>query len=113
MRLLFLVLLALPVVARAGALVVLDAPCGVVLPDGGSMTAPGHVVVTNFDDGCSIVTCHMRLPVAYWPRRAMQLDYGSTGVQCGAGRNSTVNWQETITAAGMVTLVCRLEHGVF
>jgi hypothetical protein len=34
MRLLFLVLLALPVVARAGALVVLDAPCGVYLPDG-------------------------------------------------------------------------------
>ena len=113
MQLLCLVLLALPVVARAGAMVVLDAPCGVVLPDGGSVTAQGHVVVTNFDDGCSVVTCHMRLPVPYWPRRAMRLDYGSTGVLCGAGRNSTVDWQETITAAGMATLVCRLGHGAF
>ena len=113
MQLLFLVLLALPVVARAEALVVFAAPCGVILPDGGSVTAPGHVVVTNFDDGCSVVTCHTRLPVPYWPRRAMRLDFGSTGVLCGAGRNSTVDWQETITAAGMATLVCRLGHDAF
>ena len=88
------------------ATVALGTQCG--MWDANARPVPvmtGHVVVTSFDgNGNGIVVCKGMVPA---PGRHVMLNYERTGSQCGAGLQSTTDWQEDITPLGRATLTCR------
>jgi len=116
------VLMLIPIVANAQAVVIKDTSCTVL----GTVFVDGNFVLETFDvfDSVKVITpsklynknvsCHGDLPDSMdSPAKAVVLDFNSTGVECCVNFDgnwfSTTQWHETITPSGNVSLTCHFK----
>lgn len=108
-------LIVIPIVAHAQAVVIKDTSCTVLTPDLQSFDVYDTVkVITPSKNLNKNVSCHGDLEDGVEaPALAMVLNFDNTQMKCCVNFDdtwfSTMNWHETITPSGNVSLTCHFK----
>ncbi len=93
----------------APAVVITGESCGMLTPDGFTLTTDTKQVSTSSSNGNTMLQCKTKLPD--YTGGVQHYDQASTGSQCGiltnAGFFITEDWHETISDSGQATLICK------
>lgn len=90
------------------AVVITGEYCGMLIPNGFTLTSDTKKVSTNSANGNAMFQC--KTDLADYTGGAQRYDNASTGLYCGiltqTGFVTTNDWHETISDSGQATLIC-------
>lgn len=115
LSLISIILTSTPNLALAAPAMYIDTEtCEIDLPDGGTVEAPGKIVVTNSRNGNFLIVCHTQ--IINTSGKAFATNSIEAGLTCGAWVNtqigpvSTDDWKLTVSASGQAILSCHFKN---